>query len=71
MATRRQARGHAVMAARERQRWTIVQNASADGSTRDEAAARAGLTPGGLNAMLYRRTGSKSWPLRQAHQEHA
>lgn len=47
------------------ERWRIIQDASAQGRTRDEAAQLAGMKLAGLKNLIYKQTGSTTWPVEE------
>lgn len=61
---------NAARVARAEERLRIALVASAAGETRARAAQRAGMKEAGLNNLLYKRLGSRAWPIsteRKAH----
>lgn len=62
--TRSKAKAIAVKKAKAAARFRIARDCSDEGLSKEEAAARAGLTVGGLETLLYRETGSTGWPIR-------
>lgn len=48
------------------ERLAFVRGMSADGVTKEDAAARPGMTVPGFETMLYRYEGSTVWPIGRA-----
>jgi len=61
--TARQNKSRVFRCARARARLRIVEDASAAGKSKAEAAQLAGITIGGLDSLLRDRCGSKRWPI--------
>ena len=61
--SRTQARAQAVRVAKAAARFHIIRDCSDEGLTKADAAARAGLSVGGVDTMLYRVLGTSRWPI--------